>query len=141
MYRSVVIRRRVLAALALSSFAAAAFAAGLAVAGGDPAEAELTFAQSTPSASEAGWRQALASRFDDYGEDLACGGTLGRDQLGVASRTLPCGTIVTFAYRGRIVHLPVIDRGPYVEGREWDLTGAAAEALDFPGLGYVTWRL
>ena len=33
------------------------------------------------------------------------------------------------------------DRGPYIPGREWDLSGAAAEALHFPGLGPVQWRI
>jgi len=37
--------------------------------------------------------------------------------------------------------VPVIDRGPYIPGRDWDLTGAAAEALGFPGLGAIQWQL
>ncbi|HST41127.1 MAG TPA: septal ring lytic transglycosylase RlpA family protein [Conexibacter sp.] len=134
------LRRRVLVALVFSGLAAVAFAAGLSAARGEPAGAAPEFVQNTLTPREAGWRQAVASRFDDYGEELACGGVLARDQLGVASRTLPCGTPVTIAYRGRAVTVPVIDRGPYVEGRTWDLTGATAEALDFPGLATVTWR-
>jgi rare lipoprotein A len=31
----------------------------------------------------------------------------------------------------------VIDRGPYVAGREWDLTGATKRALGFPSTGTV----
>ena len=61
--------------------------------------------------------------------------------MGVANKTLPCGTEVIFVYGGRAIKVPVIDRGPYIPGREWDLTGAAAEALHFPGLGYIYWRL
>lgn len=140
MYRSLVLRRRVFAALVLSALAAVAFAAGLSAARGEPAIADPTFVQGSLTPREAGWSRALASRFDDYGEPLACGGVLGPEQLGVASRTLPCGTPVTIAYRGRVVTVPVIDRGPYVEGRTWDLTGATAEALGFPGLATVTWR-
>ncbi|ADB51708.1 septal ring lytic transglycosylase RlpA family protein [Conexibacter woesei] len=140
MYPSVV-RRRLLAALVLSGLAAVAFATGLSLARGEPAEADRTFVQGDQTLREAGWQHDLASRFDDYGQELACGGTLAPDQLGVASRTLPCGTIVTFTYRGRTVQVPVIDRGPWIDGREWDLTGAAAEALGFPGLAVVTWRL
>ena len=37
--------------------------------------------------------------------------------------------------------MPVIDRGPYIAGREWDLTGATAEALGFPGLGQIEWSV
>ncbi len=49
--------------------------------------------------------------------------------------------MVTFRYGGRAIRIPVIDRGPYIAGREWDLTGAAAEALRFPGLGPIEWRI
>jgi hypothetical protein len=142
MYRSIVRRRRIAAGLVLSALAAGGFAAGLAAAGDERPGAAPAFVQSDelPDGGQDGWRRALASRFDDYGAELACGGVLERDELGVASRTLPCGTPVTFAYRGRVVTVPVIDRGPYVAGREWDLTGATAEALAFPGLATVAWR-
>jgi rare lipoprotein A (peptidoglycan hydrolase) len=84
---------------------------------------------------------SVASVFRDYGLGLACGGVLGRNQLGVAHKTAPCGTLITFTYAGRSLTVPVIDRGPYVAGREWDLTGATAEALGFPGLGEIEWRV
>lgn len=88
-----------------------------------------------------GVRESVASVFTDYGLGLACGGVLRRDQLGVAHKTAPCGTLITFEYGGRTVTVPVIDRGPYVAGREWDLTGATAAALGFPGLGRIRWAL
>ncbi|MEX1142350.1 MAG: septal ring lytic transglycosylase RlpA family protein [Thermoleophilaceae bacterium] len=72
-----------------------------------------------------------------YGNRTACGGTLGTGTLGVAHKWLPCGTRVTFRYRGRSVTVPVIDRGPYVAGREWDLTGATKARLGFPSTGTV----
>jgi rare lipoprotein A (peptidoglycan hydrolase) len=84
---------------------------------------------------------SVASVFRDYGLGLACGGLLGRNQLGVAHKTAPCGTLITFTYAGRTLTVPVIDRGPYIAGREWDLTGATAEALGFPGLGEIQWRV
>jgi rare lipoprotein A len=83
------------------------------------------------------YRPTLASWYDLYGGALACGGTLGYDTLGVANRTLPCGTRVTLRYHGRTLTVPVIDRGPYVGGREWDLTGATARRLGFDGVGVV----
>jgi hypothetical protein len=86
-------------------------------------------------------RVSVASVFTDYGLGLACGGLLARDQLGVAHKTAPCGTIVDFTYAGRTLRLPVIDRGPYIPGREWDLTGAAAQVLHFPGLGLIGWSV
>jgi hypothetical protein len=67
-----------------------------------------------------------------YGNGGACGmipGGLTRETVGVAHRTLPCGTRVTFRYQGRTVVTQVIDRGPYVKGRIWDMTRGLCEAL------------
>jgi peptidoglycan lytic transglycosylase len=72
-----------------------------------------------------------------FGGPLACGGTLGFGTMGVANRTLPCGTMVTLRYRGRSVRVPVIDRGPFVGGREYDLSEATRNALRFGDLGTV----
>lgn len=85
------------------------------------------------------YRYAGASYYGPglYGNGVACGGTLRPGTLGVAHKTLPCGTRVKLRYRGRTVTVPVIDRGPYVGGREWDLTGATARALGFSGVGTV----
>jgi rare lipoprotein A len=71
------------------------------------------------------------------GGTLACGGELTSATLGVANKTLPCGTLVTLRYDGRSVRVPVVDRGPYVEGREFDLTEATKRALGFEGVGEV----
>jgi rare lipoprotein A (peptidoglycan hydrolase) len=50
--------------------------------------------------------------------------------VGVASRTLPCGTLVLVNYKGHKLTVPVIDRGPYAHnGAMWDLTWGAASAL------------
>jgi hypothetical protein len=67
-----------------------------------------------------------------YGQRTACGRTLSEDTLGVANRTLPCGTDVSILYRGRTITVPVIDRGPY-SSAEWDLTSATARRLGFKG--------
>jgi len=64
-----------------------------------------------------------------YGHKTACGETLRRRTLGVASRTLACGTKVAVLFRGREMVVPVIDRGPYANGADWDLTMATARAL------------
>jgi rare lipoprotein A len=71
------------------------------------------------------------------GGGTACGGTLNSTTLGVANRTLPCGTKVTFHYRGRTVTAKVIDRGPFVGGREWDLSPATKAKLRFGSTGTV----
>jgi rare lipoprotein A (peptidoglycan hydrolase) len=68
-----------------------------------------------------------------YGNGGACGmlGPQGltKDTVGVAHRTLPCGTRVTFRYNGVTVTTQVIDRGPYVAGRTWDMTHGLCELL------------
>jgi rare lipoprotein A (peptidoglycan hydrolase) len=65
-----------------------------------------------------------------YGQTTACGQTLTPGVVGVANRTLPCGTLVKVSYKGRTLTVPVLDRGPYSAiGADWDLTAGAAEAL------------
>jgi rare lipoprotein A (peptidoglycan hydrolase) len=65
-----------------------------------------------------------------WGNQTACGQTLTPDMVGVAHRSLPCGTLVTLTYQGRTIVVPVIDRGPYgVPGAQYDLTQAAAFVL------------
>jgi rare lipoprotein A len=82
------------------------------------------------------FRLAEASWYGGGGS-LACGGALTSSTLGVANKTLPCGTMITLRYDGRTVRVPVVDRGPYVAGREFDLTEATKDALDFGGVGEV----
>jgi len=82
------------------------------------------------------YRLAQASWYGGGGE-LACGGELTSATMGVANKTLPCGTEVTLRYDGRSVRVAVIDRGPYVAGREFDLTEATKQALGFGGVGEV----
>jgi rare lipoprotein A (RlpA)-like double-psi beta-barrel protein len=70
-----------------------------------------------------------------YGRHTACGQILGPETIGVAHRSLPCGTMVKFTYRGHTLVTQVIDRGPYSRGNAWDLTQAAARALRFEKSG------
>lgn len=83
------------------------------------------------------YRSSLASRYDQYGGALACGGTLSPSSMVVAHKSLPCGTKVTIRYRGRTVQATVRDRGPYVGGREFDLSGGVARKLGFDGVGSI----
>ncbi len=85
------------------------------------------------------FHQADASYYGPglYGNGVACGGTLMPGTLGVANKTLPCGTMVKLRYQGHSVTVPVIDRGPYVAGRDYDLTEATKLRLGFPGVGTV----
>ena len=76
-----------------------------------------------------------------YGNGTACGQTLTKELVGVAHRTLPCGTIVTFRYNGKTVSAPVIDRGPYVAGRTWDLSKGLCTLLDHCFTGTIEWKM
>jgi rare lipoprotein A len=82
------------------------------------------------------YRLAEASWYGGGGT-MACGGALSSATMGVANKTLPCGTLVTLRYSGHTVRVPVVDRGPYVAGREFDLTEATRAALGFGDTGEV----
>jgi rare lipoprotein A len=79
------------------------------------------------------YRGAVASWYGPgfYGRKTACGQRMSRELLGVAHKRLPCGTEVAITYDGRSITVPVVDRGPFVRGRRWDLTAATAKALRF----------
>jgi Lytic transglycolase len=68
-----------------------------------------------------------------YGNHTACGETLTPTIIGVAHKTLACGTTVKLAYHGHYLVTTVIDRGPYSQGNSFDLTNGARRALGFSG--------
>ena len=85
------------------------------------------------------FRPAMASWYGPglYGNKLGCGGTLNAGTVGVAHKSLPCGTKLVLRKGNRIVRAEVIDRGPYVGGREFDLTQATKQRLGFGSTGTV----
>lgn len=86
---------------------------------------------SSQQASAADYRPVKATWYGPglYGNRMACGERLTHRTLGVAHKSLPCGTKVALRYRGHTVVVPVIDRGPYARGVSYDLTQATAEKL------------
>jgi rare lipoprotein A (peptidoglycan hydrolase) len=76
-----------------------------------------------------------------YGHETACGQTLRPGTIGVAHRSLPCGTTVKFAYDGHYLITKVIDRGPYTKGNAFDLTNGARMALEFEGSGQLEYAV
>ena len=72
-----------------------------------------------------------------YGNRTACGQTLSPSTQGVAHKSLPCGTKLSIRHGSREVHVRVIDRGPYVGNREFDLTSATKDDLGFSGTGRI----
>jgi rare lipoprotein A (peptidoglycan hydrolase) len=110
----------------------------LASAGGSQsASASSSGGASAPSAAPAGTpakpnaKAQIATWFGPgfYGKKTACGQTMSPIIVGVANRTLPCGTLVLVDYKGHTLTVPVIDRGPYAHSATWDLTAGAASAL------------
>ncbi|MDQ6841235.1 MAG: septal ring lytic transglycosylase RlpA family protein [Actinomycetota bacterium] len=65
----------------------------------------------------------------------ACGELLTHKTLGVANRTLPCGTRVAIYFNSHTIVVPVIDRGPYANHADWDLTEGTARQLGFLAVG------
>jgi rare lipoprotein A (peptidoglycan hydrolase) len=96
-------------------------------------------ATTSPALTVTVYRPSLATQYGPgfYGKKTACGQTLRGHTIGVANRTLPCGMPVAVYYRGRTLVVPVIDRGPYANGADWDLTEAAGQALGIPGTAKI----
>ena len=116
-----------LALLAAMALLASGSVSALADTGG-AAAAPATASSSTPAKVRP---SGIATWFGPgfYGKQTACGQTLTPVVIGVANRTLPCGTLVSVTYDGRSLTVPVLDRGPYSHGAQWDLTAAAAQSL------------
>jgi rare lipoprotein A (peptidoglycan hydrolase) len=110
----------------LGMLALLALPAGAALADGS------TTGGSAPAQPQTAGKPTLATWFGPgfYGHTTACGQTMSPVLVGVASRTLPCGTLVQIGYRGQRLTVPVLDRGPYGHsGAVWDLTAGTARAL------------
>jgi rare lipoprotein A len=87
----------------------------------------------TPATLLTVYHPSGASTYDDSGT-TACGF---HATMGVANKTLACGTHVTITYGGHKVTAVVDDRGPFVDGRDWDLDQNTAAALGFDGVDTV----
>src|SRR3954467_11786738 len=88
-------------------------------------------AAASPTAPVPVSRPAVATWYGPglFGHHTACGQVLSHRIMGVAHRTLPCGTPVEISFAGRTVTVPVIDRGPFSNGARYDLTSAAAQQI------------
>jgi hypothetical protein len=86
------------------------------------------------------WRSALCSWYWQP-QGLAGGGYLTPNAMIVAHKRLPFGTRIQFSYRGRTCVAVVMDRGPYVGRREFDLGPGTARALGFDGVDTVSYRI
>ncbi len=125
----------VCAAVALPAAAHGAMGGIPTVISASPGEGGLAFSTPMRTAGATWYGPGL------YGNRMACGRVLQPATVGVAHRSLPCGTVVKFAYRGRELVTTVIDRGPYSHGHAWDLTNGARRALGFEGSDRVLYAV
>ena len=102
-------------------------------------QASTSTASAPPAVSLTVYRRSIATLYGPgfYGHRTACGTILRRRTIGVANRTLPCGTEVQVYYKGSVITVPVIDRGPYAHHANWDLTMATARVLGMQGTARV----
>ena len=100
---------------------------------------EAQSATLTPSLTTTVYRPSKATEYGPgfYGKKTACGQRLRRGMIGLANRTLRCGESVAIYYQGRTLVVPVIDRGPYANGADWDLTEATGKALGIDGTAQI----
>jgi len=107
----------------------AAPVAVLAFTSAPPLRAPASAPAAVPAAGTAG--TVIASWYGPgfYGNRTACGQLYTPVIIGVAHKTLPCGTMLELEFRGRVVIVPVIDRGPFIAGRTLDLSNATRAAL------------
>ena len=99
----------------------------------------LRAASASPSVQITVYRPAIATMYGPgfWGSRTACGEVLRRNTIGTANRTLKCGTPVAIYYHGKMMVVPVIDRGPYANGADWDLTLATDKAMNIPGTATI----
>lgn len=88
-----------------------------------------------------GWTSALAAPYGPSATNrrTSCGRRLTPSTIGVAHPVLPCGVKLFIQFHGRRALVQVIDRGPKVPGRTFDLTQALAEKLGLRGTQRVRW--
>ena len=96
-------------------------------------------AAETPALTTTVYRPSRATEYGPgfYGKKTACVQRLRRGTIGLANRTLKCGESVAIYYQGRTLVVPVIDRGPYANGADWDLTMATGKALGITGTAQI----
>lgn len=78
-----------------------------------------------------------------YGKLTANGEIFNDKDLTFAHKTIKFGTLVRFYYKGKTVIARCNDRGPFIKGREFDLSYQTAKRLDLleVGVDYVFWKI
>ena len=85
-----------------------------------------------PRRAPQSWEKTRASWYK--GRRGACGPLRGHY---AAHRTLPCHTKLMVTRGSKSITVEILDRGPYVRGRDLDLAKGAFEDLDSPSKGVI----
>lgn len=85
---------------------------------------------STPTLAET----SHVSWYECCNDRTASGAKFDPDGLFLAHRSLPFGTRVEFKHKGKTLILVVNDRGPFVKGRDYDISRGAAKILKCKGV-------
>lgn len=96
-----------------------------------------------PLAAAANWHEVKAA---SYGPTpghrvTACGQRLDAHTLGVAHPVLPCGVKIYIQFENHRVLTQVIDRGPNLPGRDFNVTKALADQIGLHGTRTIRWAL
>jgi rare lipoprotein A len=86
----------------------------------------LVFISLIPSVANA---KTIWASWYQHGKVTANGERYYPDGMTVAHRSLPFGTKLRLTYRGKSVIVRVNDRGPFIGGRQLDLSRGAAREL------------
>ena len=127
---------------ALAAVAVLALVAALAL-GAVTGRADEGASETKPSTEPAGdWYAALAApyTFEEGAKQTKCGIAIGPRTMGVSHPVLPCGAKIVLEYEGTRVLTQVIDRGPDVPGREFDVSRPLANELKLQGIRPIRWQ-
>jgi rare lipoprotein A (peptidoglycan hydrolase) len=92
--------------------------------------------------SESGYYIARAAPYGPTPDHkrTACGEPFTKDTMGIEHPVLPCGVKIYIRYHGHVALTQVVDRGPSVPGRDFDITKALADRLDLHGTQTIQWQ-
>ena len=133
--------------LIVAALGAALFLASFAVAGKMKADSYWNYwsydssqyaAESQYGASQDGAGDVMMASYYGYelaGSPTASGEPFDPEGYTAAHKTMPLGTELQVSYGGSSVNVTVNDRGPFVAGRDLDLSQGAAEAIGLTSAG------
>ena len=127
--------------LIVAALGAALFLASFTLAGKMKADSYWYYWNSSSSqysSSQYGGGEVMMASYYGYelaGSPTASGEPFNPEGYTAAHKTMPLGTELQVSYGGSSVNVVVNDRGPYVAGRDIDLSQGAAEAIGLTAAG------